>query len=68
MKLNLLKWRSELYRYGLTGKIIVLLMLIAIISTTVELISISVFLPLFETINPSVDAEHKNNIIEFENN
>ena len=65
MKLNLLKWRSELYRYGLTGKIIVLLMLIAIISTTVELISISVFLPLFETINPSVDAEHKNNIIEY---
>ena len=65
MKLNLLKWRSELYRYGLTGKIIVLLMLIAIISTTVELISISVFLPIFETINPSVDAEHKNNIIEY---
>ena len=59
------KWRSELRRYGLTDSIIALLMLIAIVSTFAEMVSISIFLPIFEIINPSRVGDNESQVVEY---
>ncbi len=44
-------WKRRLNKYGISDRIILLLLLIAIVSVVAEIISIGVFLPLFELIN-----------------
>ena len=60
---NLLIWRSALHRYGLTDKIILLLIFIAIVATFAEMVGIGIFLPLFEVINPNNNVSNENDII-----
>jgi ABC-type multidrug transport system fused ATPase/permease subunit len=61
---SILKWRSELNRYGITDRVIFALVVISVIATLAEMISISIFLPLFETINPNIDNSNENRVIE----
>jgi len=62
---KILMWRSKLHRYGLTDGIIFLLILIAIVSTFSEMVSIGIFLPIFEMINPGSNPDNGSNLIEY---
>ena len=44
-------WKKRLNDYGVSNLVIVFLFIIAIVSVVAEIVSIGMFLPLFELIN-----------------
>jgi ABC-type multidrug transport system fused ATPase/permease subunit len=62
---SLLKWRSEFHKYGLTDRVIILLIFISVTATFAEMVSIGIFLPLFEIINSGMGSDHGNNSIAY---
>jgi len=62
---NILFWKYKLNNYGMPDKIILLLFLLAILSTAAELIGIGVFLPLFELLKGGEFINNKDGIVYY---